>query len=183
MMAMKRSEVHARYQAEVASIEQARARGEHIQGISMAMNEARRWLDRELSSAEPDDNEETRMTKIDPTEAWRNGYNGRELLGKHGWEEDGIWRAYGEDPNPDLGGHHHQPKLGVFQGRLCDVVAYVVTLPNWASWGGGGRIEAYRPPNIKRITKDSLREMEDLRQRRKQLEKELDRINRELGED
>jgi hypothetical protein len=47
-----RSEVMARYAEELASI---RASGEtHPQGISMAMNEARRWLDRELDLALPD---------------------------------------------------------------------------------------------------------------------------------
>ena len=58
---MKRSEVHARYKAEVDSI---RSSGEtHPQGIAMAMNEARRWYDRELDLAEPDDEEEKMVTK------------------------------------------------------------------------------------------------------------------------
>lgn len=51
---MTRSEVQALYEKEVASIKAAQARGEHAQGISMAMNEARRWLDRELDLALPD---------------------------------------------------------------------------------------------------------------------------------
>jgi hypothetical protein len=51
---MTRSEVHALYEKEVASIRALRAGGEHQQGISMAMNEARRWLDRELDLAVPD---------------------------------------------------------------------------------------------------------------------------------
>lgn len=47
-----RSEVQAAYEAEVASI---RASGEtHPQAISMAMNEARRWLDQALDTALPD---------------------------------------------------------------------------------------------------------------------------------
>ena len=51
---MTRSEVHALYEKEVASIKALRDSGEHPQGISMAMNEARRWLDRELDRALPD---------------------------------------------------------------------------------------------------------------------------------
>jgi hypothetical protein len=45
-----RSEVQARYDAEVATI---RAANEHPQLTSMALNEARRWLDRELDNALP----------------------------------------------------------------------------------------------------------------------------------
>jgi hypothetical protein len=49
---MTRSQVQAAYDAEVASI---RASSEkHPQMVSMAMNEARRWLDRELDNAVPD---------------------------------------------------------------------------------------------------------------------------------
>ena len=51
---MTRSEVHALYEKEVASIRALRNGGEHQQGIGMAMNEARRWLDRELDRALPD---------------------------------------------------------------------------------------------------------------------------------
>jgi hypothetical protein len=46
-----RSEVQARYDAEVATI---RAANEHPQLTSMALNEARRWLDGELDNALPD---------------------------------------------------------------------------------------------------------------------------------
>lgn len=47
-----RSEVHAAYEEEVARI---RNSGEtHPQAITMAMNEARRWLDRALDTARPD---------------------------------------------------------------------------------------------------------------------------------
>jgi hypothetical protein len=49
---MTRAEAQARYEAEIAAI---RASGEtHPQAISMAMNEARRWLDRALDQALPD---------------------------------------------------------------------------------------------------------------------------------
>jgi len=46
-----RSEVQALYDAEVATI---RAANEHAQLTSMALNEARRWLDGELDRALPD---------------------------------------------------------------------------------------------------------------------------------
>lgn len=48
------SEVYALYEAEVARLRAARDAGEHLQGVTMAMNEARRWLDRELDRAMPD---------------------------------------------------------------------------------------------------------------------------------
>lgn len=51
---MTRSQVHALYEQEVASIKAAREQGEHGMAVAMAMNEARRWLDRELDRALPD---------------------------------------------------------------------------------------------------------------------------------
>jgi hypothetical protein len=67
-------------------------------------------------------------------------YSGRELLKKHSLTEVGTWQIYGEDPNCDMGGHHHEPELGVVTGNLKDVIEYAVNLPNFWAWGGGGRI-------------------------------------------
>ena len=67
-------------------------------------------------------------------------YAGRELLKKYKLDEVGIWEVYGEDPNCDLGGHHHTPKLGIFSGKLSDVLEIAVNLSNFYTWGSGGEI-------------------------------------------
>ncbi len=49
-MERRRKEVNDRYVAEMDLLQAKADKGEHPQGISMAMNEARRWLDRELDA-------------------------------------------------------------------------------------------------------------------------------------
>lgn len=53
----------------------------------------------------------------------------------------GIWHIYGEDPNCDLGGHHHEPFLGTYKGTLQKVLEAAFANPRFYTWGGGGRIE------------------------------------------
>ena len=50
----------------------------------------------------------------------------------------GIFRVRGEDSNPDFGGSHHQPELGIFRGKFEDVAAYAVELNNFWAWGPVG---------------------------------------------
>jgi hypothetical protein len=117
--------------------------------------------------------------KESPYDIWLNSYPAKELLQTHSLSDTGIWRAYGEDPNCDLGGHHHQPLLGTFEGRLEDVARYVVGLPGWFQWGSGGRIESY-DPRITKITSESLREREEKLSRREMLRRELEKRDDEL---
>ncbi len=65
-------------------------------------------------------------------------YSGQQLLKKHSLSQVGIWEIRGEDSNCDLGGHHHQPKLGVVQGKLQDVIMFGCSLSGFWQWGGGG---------------------------------------------
>jgi len=111
---------------------------------------------------------------------WLRSYSALDLLKTHSLSDSGIWRVYGEDPNCDLAGHHHQPLLGTFEGRLEDVARYAVGLPGWFQWGGGGRIEAYRHPRIMKITQASLRERDEKHARRELLRRELEQLDREL---
>ena len=67
-------------------------------------------------------------------------YAGRELLKKHSLDDEGYWKILGEDPNCDMGGHHHQPDLGTYYGTLKKVLEIAVQHSNWAAWGGGGNI-------------------------------------------
>ena len=68
-------------------------------------------------------------------------YAGRELLKNHSIDDVGVWRIRGEDPNCDLGGYHHQPELGIVNGKLRDVIMYGVNLPGFWQWGAGGNFE------------------------------------------
>ena len=49
-------------------------------------------------------------------------YSGKKLLEKHSLSQEGTWAVYGEDPNYELGGHHHEPLLGYYTGKLVDVI-------------------------------------------------------------
>lgn len=55
--------------------------------------------------------------------------------------EKGMWRIKGEDPNPDMGGSHHQPDLGTVSGTYSKVVEYALEQPSFIQWGYGGDIE------------------------------------------
>lgn len=76
-------------------------------------------------------------------------YSGRELLKTHGLDDYGLWMVRGEDPNCDFGGHHHEPKIGVAEGKLRDVILWAVVHPNFWQWGSGGRITKYDATTIK----------------------------------
>ena len=41
-----------------------------------------------------------------------------------------VWKIYGEDPNPDLGGPHHNPYLGVFEGSAKEAMPTLLTCPD-----------------------------------------------------
>ena len=91
----------------------------------------------------------------------------------------GIFRVRGEDSNPEFGGSHHQPELGIFRGRFEDVAAYAVELKNFWAWGSGGSIEEIV---IKEITADSSKKRKALLAEQKVLKKKLKEIEESLGE-
>lgn len=67
--------------------------------------------------------------------------SGIRMMEKYSLDDEGVWLVRGEDPNCDMGGQHHQPLLGHFQGKLSDVIRIAVTLDRFWTWGGGGSIE------------------------------------------
>lgn len=75
-------------------------------------------------------------------------FSGKELLKKHDLSEIGEWEVFGEDPNCDFGGPHHEPFLGVFRGSLEDVIDIAVNLPGFWQWGSGGDIKPHRARRI-----------------------------------
>jgi hypothetical protein len=91
-------------------------------------------------------------------------YSGKELLKKHQLDEKGTWEVRGEDPNCDLGGHHHMPVLGCYQGTLNEVIDIAVNSAGFWQWGGGG--------DIRLIAVESAKEVADrVRQRAALVEK------------
>lgn len=120
------------------------------------------------------------MTKDRLKQYTETSYSGRKLLETHDLNETGVWRIFGEDPNCDLGGPHYEPDLGLFEGKLADVIAYAVELPNFWQWGGGGRIVKIDAP--KKITSDSVARRAVLKKERDELEARLKELNKELGD-
>jgi hypothetical protein len=108
-------------------------------------------------------------------------YSGRKLLEQHNLNENGLWKIYGEDPNCDLGGAHHEPELGLVEGCLKDVIEYAVELPRFWQWGSGGRIvkvDVVRKINAESNAKRArlMAEAEDLELRLKKIQEELKEI-------
>jgi hypothetical protein len=94
------------------------------------------------------------------------------LMENHSLEDEGVWQVYGEDPNCDMGGSHVQPFLGMYDGKLIDVIRYAVELPNFWEWGSGGDIRKLGIPV--HITHDSVQERSEDMKRMEQLTEALE---------
>jgi septal ring factor EnvC (AmiA/AmiB activator) len=97
---------------------------------------------------------EIELSRIHPdnsVDKYLKRYEGQELLKKHSLNEEAIWEVRGEDPNPDLGGHHHQPLLGYFEGTLEKVLLTAVNLDGFYHWGAGGKIIKIEKSLIKKL--------------------------------
>lgn len=96
--------------------------------------------------------------------------------------EQGVWKIYGEDPNCDLGGPHHEPLLETVSGTYRNVVEYALTLPRFYSWGGGGRIERHNPPtNIRNVDQMMNPRVLKLEEERRKIQDRLKEIEREIS--
>ena len=104
----------------------------------------------------------------------RHTWSGEQLLKKHSLTEYGFWKILGEDPNCDLGGYHHQPDLGTYEGQLEHIVAYAVKLPEFWHWGSGGDIK--KISKARKITAESVYELEELRTEEAELEAKLKEV-------
>ena len=114
----------------------------------------------------------TKTYKESPLDRYKRTYGYSELIKKHSLSEVGTWEVRGEDPNCDFGGHHHHmPKLGTFEVKLEDIVAYAVTLSGFWQWGAGGDITKVSAP-IK-IDSNSVAQRVAVEQRIQYLEEEL----------
>ena len=84
-----------------------------------------------------------------------NTYTGKWLLEKYDLDEEGLWKVTGEDPNPDLGGHHHNPDLGLFEGSLKEAILWGVKQPRFWQWGAGGGFEKVKVETKKVYVSDN----------------------------
>jgi len=95
--------------------------------------------------------DESFRAKADHVFHFGRTYSGKQLLEKYALTKYGIWCVKGEDPNPDFGGHHHEPILGYFEGTLEDVIKKAYTLKNWGAWGGAGTIVLAEPEKVTKL--------------------------------
>lgn len=104
-------------------------------------------------------------------------YSGKELLKNHRLSNVGIWNVRGEDPNCDMGGSHHQPDLGTFEGKLSDIISMAADMPGFWQWGAGGDI---RPVNIKKVDGKTAERRRELLNEQAELTARLEMIKKEL---
>lgn len=121
------------------------------------------------------------MEKESKYERFLRTYSGKKLLEEHSLNEEGVWEIRGEDENCDLGGPHHEPRLGHVSGKLGDVIAYAVELSGFWTWGGGGRIIKSRPPRVKKINSKTNYHRKRLEEKVAKLEAELAEAKKELA--
>lgn len=109
-----------------------------------------------------------------------NDHVKKRLLEAHPANEFGTWRILGEDPNCDLGGHHHEPELETVSGTYANVVEYAITLQGFFQWGSGGRIVKIpsHHRNIDQIINNP--KVKSLETERTKLQKRLNEIEKEL---
>jgi hypothetical protein len=103
------------------------------------------------------------------------------LLAGRNPDEQGVWDIHGEDPNCDLGGHHHEPFLETVSGTYRNVVEYAIGLRGFFNWGSGGSIKRRNPPgnirNVDQLKNPRVLKLESerliLQDRLKEIEKEI----------
>lgn len=104
-------------------------------------------------------------------------YAGQQLLKKHSLDDTGTWEVLGEDPNCDLGGHHYQPRLGVYTGKLGDIIEMATEMGSFWTWGAGGNIHAI---NVTKVDASTTKKRRELVERESQLKKELAEVQQAI---
>ena len=90
-------------------------------------------------------------------------------------DEQGVWQIFGEDPNCDFGGHHHQPLLDTVSGTYKEVVEYALTLENFYTWGGGGEVRKLRISTMQEVS-----DRKQIAEKIKNLEAEISHLRAKL---
>lgn len=114
------------------------------------------------------------MSKESNYERYLRTYYGKKLLEEYSLDHHGVWEVRGEDPNCDLGGHHHNPFLGHFEGTLQEVIEHAVELRSFWTWGGGGPIKLSSPPKVVKLDPGN-------REKRRKLRAEINDLKAKLA--
>lgn len=104
-------------------------------------------------------------------------YAGRKLLEKHSLDDEGTWEVLGEDLNCDLGGNHYHPRLGIYTGKLRDIIEMAVEMGSFWTWGAGGSIQ---PVKVAKVDASTVKARAKLIEREQQLKQELEEVQRSL---
>lgn len=121
----------------------------------------------------------------DPEELYQrfmgcHNHDNDDLFSRNTVNTEGVWHVFGDDPNCDLGGPHHTPDLGYFEGRLEDVIRHAVMLPKFWAWGPG-RIVKEGPPLMTKIDRDAAKRIAEARERLDKLDAEREELLGLLG--
>lgn len=87
-----------------------------------------------------------------------------------GLDDYGYWTVYGDSCDGPT------PRLGVYEGKLSDVISYAVLLPGFWGWGCG----SVEPLTVTKITNTSAQVYKELQQRAEDLAKELANVQTQL---
>jgi len=88
-----------------------------------------------------------------------------------------VYAVYGEDPNCDMGGSHHNPFLGNVEGVFKEVLEYAANnMSMFYQWGGGGYIVPLK--NLQESSKPLVvNKQKKLKLERKKKLEQLMRVN------
>ena len=100
-------------------------------------------------------------------------YSGRNL--KYPLDTVGLWEVLGEDPNCDWGGTHYQPRLGVYEGKLRDIIELAVEMSGFWSWGAGGD---FRKVEVRTV--ESGKKLAELNKQKRDLEAQIKELEKEI---
>lgn len=103
----------------------------------------------------------------------------KKLVTDYSLERIGLWEVRGEDPNAELAGPHYQPLLGLFEGRLQDVIKLAVELPSFWQWGSGGTITLVK---VVKIDEEELKKITQLREQEESLKRQLAEVQKQLAQ-
>lgn len=109
-------------------------------------------------------------------------YSGKRLLEQYDLNKVGIWEIRGEDPNCDMGGSHHQPRLGIVQGKLQDVIMFGVNLDGFWNWGAGGDFN-FIGESIPKVDAQTNAVREALEKEEAELVQKLEKVRKQLKVD
>jgi len=86
----------------------------------------------------------------------------------------GIWEVRGADQNCGIGGSHHTPLIGYFEGTFEDVYNLALTKPSTRGWSG---FEAeIKLINVIKVDSNTLSLQAELIKEKKELEHRLKEI-------